>query len=162
MADICNQTVFYEKPPDICIDNSMKLTQTSILSIGIYSVLFALSSVCNVTMFSYLCCGRRIQQSRMNKFMFHLSVADLLITFITIPMEAGWKLSGQLIQLCKIIVGLNRFSFANYPFKLKVYWRAGALGCKFFQFLRPIGNYLASFVVISLCIDRQAFFIFCY
>jgi hypothetical protein len=92
---ICNQTIFYEKPPDICIDNNMKLTQTSILSVTIYSILFVLSSICNLTMFSYLCCNRRIQQSRINRFMFHLNVADLLITFITIPMEVGWKLTGN-------------------------------------------------------------------
>lgn len=93
---ICNKTIFFEKPPDICIDNSMKLTQTSILSITIYSILFVLSSVCNLTMFSYLCCNRRIEQSRMNRFMFHLNIADLLITFITIPMEVGWKLTGNI------------------------------------------------------------------
>jgi hypothetical protein len=101
----CNQTIFYEKPPDICIDNSMKLTQTSILSVTIYSILFVLSSICNLTMFSYLCCNRRIEQSRMNRFMFHLNIADLLITFITIPMEVGWKLTG------------NNFSISLNPIK---------------------------------------------
>jgi len=37
---------------------------------------------------------------------------------------------------------------------LTVYWRAGDLACRFFQFLRPMGIYLGSFVIISLCIDR--------
>ena len=94
-TSLCNKSVFYEKPPDLCIDNSMKLTQTSIYSILIYSILFVLSSICNLIMLFYLCCNRRVKKSRMNKFMFHLSVADLLITFITIPMEVGWKFTGK-------------------------------------------------------------------
>ena len=110
----------------------MKLTQSNIISIAIYSVLFVLSSLCNLTMISYLCCKANVlNKSRMNRFMLHLTIADLMITFLTIPMEIGWKWT--------------------------VYWRAGNVGCKFFQFIRPIGNYLASFIIISLSLDRYEF-----
>lgn len=128
MSSICNQSVFWERPPDECIDNDMKLTQTSIITVTVYSVLFVLSSVFNLTIIVLLFVYKLKEQSRIHWFMFHLIIADLIITFITIPLEIGWKLS--------------------------VYWRAGDLACRMFQFLRPLGIYLASFIIISLCIDR--------
>jgi gonadotropin-releasing hormone receptor len=125
----CNKTVFYEKPPEQCIKNHMKLTQSNQLTVVVYSILFVFSSVFNLKIIYFLCCKKNVSnKSQMNRFMFHLTVADLMITFLTIPLEIGWKLT--------------------------VYWKVGNWGCKFFQFLRPIGNYLASFIVISLCIDR--------
>ena len=74
----------------------------------------------------------RISKKRqsLNSYMIHLNIANLIITFITIPLEIGWKST--------------------------VYWRVGKFGCKFFQFLRPIGIYLSSFILIGLCIDRYA------
>ena len=130
MNTLCNQTVFYEKPPEICIDQHMKLTQTGIITITIYSILFILSSICNLTMIVFLCVKISKKKSSLNSFMIHLNIANLVITFITIPLEIGWKTS--------------------------VYWRAGEFGCKFFQFLRPIGIYLASFVIMGLSVDRLA------
>ena len=125
--EICNKTVFEKRPDDICIENDMKLTQANLITITSYSILFILSSICNSSMILILC-RKRLKKSRINKFMFHLNIADLIITFITIPMEIGWKST--------------------------VYWRIGDIGCKIFQFLRPIGIYLSSFIIISLCIDR--------
>lgn len=128
MHSICNQTIFYDRPPEICIDNDMKLTQTNIITITIYSILFILSSFFNLTIVIYLKHKNLKEQSRIHRFMYNLIIADLIITFITIPLEIGWKLT--------------------------VYWRAGDLACRLFQFLRPLGMYLASFIIISLCIDR--------
>ncbi len=108
---ICNRSIFYEKPLETCIDNSMKLTQTSLFSIAIYSILFLLSSICNLTMFSYLCLKNRIKKSRMNKFMFHLNIADLIITFITIPLEVGWKFTGIILFRPSL---MNNMHFYNY------------------------------------------------
>jgi gonadotropin-releasing hormone receptor len=124
----CNQTVFLERPPDRCIDNDMKLTQTSVITISVYMILFVLSSVFNLTIIVFLHKYRLKELSRVHWFMFHLIIADLLITFVTIPLEIGWKFT--------------------------VYWRAGEIGCKLFLFLRPVGIYLASFIIISLRIDR--------
>ena len=129
MSSNCNQSVFYQRPDDSCIDNHMKLTQTNLISIGVYSALFLLSSMCNLFMITYFCVKPSRLQHRVNQFMFHLNIADLIITFITIPLEIGWKWT--------------------------VYWVFfGDFGCRFLQFLRPIGIYLASFIIISLCIDR--------
>jgi gonadotropin-releasing hormone receptor len=131
MNDLCNQTIFYIKPPEICIDQHMKLTQTGVISIAIYSILFVSSSICNLTMLIFLLRKKSKKKSSLNSYMLHLNIANLIITFITIPLEVGWKWT--------------------------VYWAAGELGCKFFQFLRPIGIYLASFIIIGLSIDRFDF-----
>ena len=124
----CNQTVYYEKPDDACISNHMKLSQSNLITIGIYSIIFVLSSICNLAMLSYLVCKANIlNKTRVNRLMLHLTIANLMITFLTIPMEIGWKWT--------------------------VYWRGTAVGCKFFQFLRPVGTYLTSFIIVSLCVD---------
>ena len=131
MTVLCNQSVYYIKPAEKCIDNEMKLTQTSVISIVIYSILFVMSSICNLTMILFLYIKKSKKKSNLNSYMMHLNIANLIITFITIPIEIGWKST--------------------------VYWRAGLWGCKLFQFLRPIGIYLASFIIVSLCIDRYIY-----
>lgn len=128
MEAVCNQTMFFIKPSEICISNDMKLTRTNIITISVYSVMFVLSSVFNLTILVMLKKNKFREQFRINKFILNLIIADLIITFITIPLEIGWKYT--------------------------VYWRAGDLACRIFQFLRPLGIYLASFIIISLCIDR--------
>lgn len=128
----CNESVFRERPAEICIPNDMKLTQSSLITISVYTLLFCLSSIFNLTIIVYLKRKNLYEQSRIHRFMFQLIVADLMITFVTIPLEVGWKLS--------------------------VYWRAGDIACRLFQFLRPMGIYLGSFVIISLCIDRWEIF----
>nr|QVK45722.1 G protein-coupled receptor [Proales similis] len=124
----CNATEFLQPPSEQCLPSYMKLSRAAINTIVIYFVLFVLSAVCNLSMLGYICVMKLRQRSRLHMFMFHLSIADLIITFITIPMEIGWKYT--------------------------VYWKAGAFACHLFQFLRPIGIYLASFIIISLSIDR--------
>ncbi|RNA02162.1 Gonadotropin-releasing hormone II receptor [Brachionus plicatilis] len=128
MEVICNQSIFYQKPPDFCISNDMKLTRTNLITISIYSVMFGLSSVFNLTILIMLKKTKSKEQLRIHKFIFNLIIADLIITFITIPLEIGWKYT--------------------------VYWKVGDFACRLFQFLRPLGIYLASFIIISLCIDR--------
>ena len=132
MLSLCNQSVYYERPDEHCIDNDMKISQSSIITVAIYSLLFCLSSIFNLTIIIYLTRTSTLsEQPRIHRIMLQLIIADLLVTFITIPLEIGWKLT--------------------------VYWRAGDLACRFFQFLRPMGIYLGSFVIISLCIDRFVF-----
>ncbi|XP_046744200.1 adipokinetic hormone/corazonin-related peptide receptor variant I-like [Diprion similis] len=58
----------------------------------------------------------------------HLAVADLLVTFLMIPLEVGWRLTVQ--------------------------WVAGNLACKVFLFLRAFGLYLSSNVLVCVSLDR--------
>jgi gonadotropin-releasing hormone receptor len=122
------QNVFYDKPPDYCIDENMKLTWTNIITIMIYSVIFFLSLYLNSKLFKMTREAHQKDGSRVHKFIMHLNIADLIVTLITIPIEVGWKWS--------------------------IDWNAGNTACKLFTFMRPIGIYLSSFLVISLSIDR--------
>ena len=125
---LCNHSVYLERPAEHCIDNDMKISQSSIINVVVYTLLFFLSSIFNITIIVYLNRTNMNEQSRIHRIMLQLIIADLLVTFITIPLEIGWKLS--------------------------VYWRAGDFACRFFQFLRPMGIYFDSFFIISLCIYR--------
>lgn len=56
--------------------------------IGLYSVLFIIGAVGNVAVFFALIRSRR-RKSRVNLLMTHLVVADLIVTFIVIPLEVS-------------------------------------------------------------------------
>lgn len=103
------------------------LTSRAKAEIYIYSFLFIISVIGNLSAVTNLL-KRENRRKRMNRLVLHLSVADLMVTFITIPFEVGWRLT--------------------------VTWKAGVVGCKIFQFLRVFGLYLSSMVLICISIDR--------
>jgi gonadotropin-releasing hormone receptor len=129
-----NNSVYLVKPPEYCIDKTLKLTDTTVITIIVYSAVFFFSSIFNILMLLLMYCNKRNDYTRVQRFMSHLNIADLIVTFITIPLEIGWKWS--------------------------VNWLAGDFGCRLFQFLRPLGIYLASFILVSLSIDRLEQFFF--
>ena len=126
-----NNTIYLVKPAEECIDKDMKLTDTNVITIIVYSVIFFFSAILNIWMLIIMYRNKKNDYTRVQRFMLHLNIADLIVTFITIPLEIGWKWS--------------------------VMWLAGDIGCRFFQFLRPLGIYLTSFILISMSIDRYAY-----
>ena len=123
-----NSTVYYTRPPKECIEDELKLSNSNLITIIIYLIIFFLSSILNIVMLVIIYRHKKHIYTRVQLFMSHLLIADLIVTFITIPLEIGWKLS--------------------------VMWLAGDSACRFFQFLRPLGIYLASFIIVSLSLDR--------
>ena len=109
----------------------MKFNDDSLVSVVAYCVLFVISAVGNLTVFITLCCNR-LRKSHVTVFMLHLCIADLLVTFIMIPMEVGWHLT--------------------------VAWTAGDEMCRILMFFRTFGFYLSSFVLIAISIDRYLAF----
>lgn len=103
------------------------LTSRAKAEIYIYSFLFVISVIGNLSAVTNLL-KRENRRKRMNRLVIHLSLADLMVTFITIPFEVGWRLT--------------------------VTWKAGVTGCKVFQFLRVFGLYLSSMVLVCISIDR--------
>ncbi|XP_032514281.2 adipokinetic hormone/corazonin-related peptide receptor variant I-like [Danaus plexippus] len=95
--------------------------------VGIYSALFVVGAAGNVCVFVSLVRSRR-RKSRVNLLMTHLAVADLIVTFIVIPFEIGWRTTNA--------------------------WLAGNLACKFFLVLRAFGLYLSSNVLVCISLDR--------
>ena len=93
----------------------------------IYSTMFVISAVGNLTVFITLFRNRH-RKSRVNLMIMHLAAADLVITFFTLPIEIGWRITTQ--------------------------WIAGNLACKLFLFLRAFGLYLSSMVLVCISLDR--------
>lgn len=71
---------------------------------------------------------KRPSRSRFNVLLTHLAIADLLVTFILIPSEIGWRITQS--------------------------WRGGELSCKVVQAARVFGSYLSSAVLICIGLDR--------
>ena len=61
--------------------------------------------------------------------MFHLTIADCLVSFITMPLEAGWRLTMQ--------------------------WLLDDLSCRVLMVVRALGYYLSSNILVMICLDRS-------
>ncbi|XP_046422385.1 adipokinetic hormone/corazonin-related peptide receptor variant I-like [Neodiprion fabricii] len=89
--------------------------------------MFGIAAMGNLTVFVTLS-RRRHQKSRMSLMMRHLAAADLLVTFLTIPLEVSWLLAAR--------------------------WMAENSACHFFLVLQAFGLYLSRNVLICLSLDR--------
>ncbi|CAG9865443.1 unnamed protein product [Phyllotreta striolata] len=95
--------------------------------IAFYTVLFVVAAIGNLTVFVSLLRSRR-RKSRISLMITHLTIADLIVTFIMIPGEVIWRLTGV--------------------------WLAGNVACKVFLFLRVLGPYLSSNILVCISLDR--------
>ncbi|XP_011500125.1 PREDICTED: gonadotropin-releasing hormone II receptor-like isoform X1 [Ceratosolen solmsi marchali] len=106
---------------------NMTFTHQSLTIVIVYCVCFFVAAVGNLTVFLTLSRGR-YRKSRISLMICHLSIADLLVAFFTIPIEIGWRLTVQ--------------------------WIAGNPACKIFLFLRAFGLYLSNNILICVSLDR--------
>ncbi len=113
--------------PSTELPRDLVFNEDSLISVVAYSVLFIIGALGNVTVFVTLFRNRG-RRSRVNKFIMHLSIADMVVTFMMMPIEIGWHLT--------------------------VSWRAGDLSCRTLMFFRAFGFYLSSFILISISLDR--------
>ena len=109
------------------LPEEMRFGTLHVVSITAYSCFFVIAASGNLTVFITLFRNRKIK-SRVNMFIMHLSIADLLVTFIMMPLEIFWHVT--------------------------VEWRAGDVGCRILMFFRTFGLYLSSFVLVVISLDR--------
>jgi gonadotropin-releasing hormone receptor len=95
--------------------------------IAVYCVLFSVAAIGNLSVFLTLLRARH-RKSRVSLLMTHLAAADLIVTFVMIPLEVGWRVTDQ--------------------------WLAGNFACKLFLFLRAFGLYLSSNILVCISLDR--------
>jgi gonadotropin-releasing hormone receptor len=95
--------------------------------IAVYCVLFSVAAVGNLSVFLTLLRARH-RKSRVTLLMTHLAAADLIVTFVMIPLEVGWRATTK--------------------------WLAGNFACKLFLFLRAFGLYLSSNILVCISLDR--------
>ena len=68
-------------------------------------------------------------RTNVHTLVFHLTIADSIVSFVTMPLEAGWRYSMQ--------------------------WTAGDISCRLLMVVRALGYYLSSAMLVMLCIDRS-------
>ena len=108
------------------IPAALKFSDDGLMSVVAYSILFVVAATGNLTVFLTLV--RHRKKSRVNWFIMHLAIADIIVTFVMMPLEVAWHLT--------------------------VSWRAGDVACRILMFLRVFGFYLSSSILIVICLDR--------
>ena len=109
------------------LPREMLFNDDSLVSVVAYSILFVVAAAGNLTIFITLFRYRH-RKSRVNMFIMNLCIADLIVTFVMLPLEIGWHIT--------------------------VSWKAGDVGCRLLMFFRAFGFYLSSFILIGISLDR--------
>ncbi|ODM92170.1 Gonadotropin-releasing hormone II receptor [Orchesella cincta] len=118
----CTNETYLEFP------KTMQFNDTHRMAIILFSVFMFCSAVGNIyVLISILRRKFNGNFSRIDLLLFHLTVADLLVTFLMMPIHIGW----------------------NYT----VSWQAGNFMCKLVLFLDIFGHYLTGFVVVVFSLD---------
>ena len=95
-----------------------ELYMSSKVVVTIYSILFVISSIGNTTVFISLVKNRN-RKLRINLLILNLTIADLIVTYIMIPMEIGWRITNQWLAgdlMCRIMQ-----AFRYVPWSLLAY-----------------------------------------
>lgn len=107
----------------------MQFNSGHVVSIVTYSVLMVVSAIGNITILTIILRRRKKSRtSRINTMLMHLAIADLLVTFLMMPLEIAWAAT--------------------------VSWVAGDALCRISAFFRIFGLFLSSFVLICISVDR--------
>lgn len=122
-----NDSAMYEDATSQTLPPELRFNTSALVAIVVYSCLFVVAAVGNVTVFVTLYRNRH-RKSRINLMIMHLAIADMVVTFVMIPLEVGWRATTQ--------------------------WLAGNAACKILLFLRAFGLYLSSMVLVCVSLDR--------
>lgn len=114
----------YGLPP---LPKELYFSDDSAVSVIAYSCLFLVAACGNLTVFITLFRNRGVK-SRVNMFIMHLAIADLLVTFMMLPLEIAWHAT--------------------------VAWLAGDAMCRLMMFFRAFGFYLSSCILVTISLDR--------
>ncbi|GLV31177.1 Adipokinetic hormone receptor [Carabus blaptoides fortunei] len=132
--------------------SDLRFNENSLTVVIVYCVLFLVAAVGNLTVFITLFKSRH-RKSRISLMITHLAVADLMVTFIMIPLEVLvwlYDFESDATQIHNFIYTL----YTQVGWRLTVQWLAGNLACKVFLFLRAFGLYLSSNVLVCVSLDR--------
>lgn len=103
------------------------LSQINMTNLIAYSLLLPFAAVGNLMVFVALFRNRH-RKSRVNMMIMHLSLADMIVTFVFLPTEITWHITIQ--------------------------WVFGNFGCKVYKFFSAFGFYMSSMVLVCISLDR--------
>ena len=106
---------------------SLTFTDDNLVSVVAYTVLFVISACGNCTVLVSLYRDRS-SRAHVKLLLVHLAVADLIVTFVMMPIETVWHITVQ--------------------------WHAGDIMCRVLMLCRPFGLYLSSNVLVCISVDR--------
>ncbi|XP_042206520.1 gonadotropin-releasing hormone receptor-like [Homarus americanus] len=110
-------------PPEMLFNSS------HVITISAYSCLMVLSALGNISVLRSIAGHRsRTLASRVTLMILHLTIADLLVTFLLMPLEIGWAWT--------------------------VSWEAGDIACRILAFFRTFGVFLSGFLLVAISVDR--------
>ncbi|KAL2092986.1 hypothetical protein ACEWY4_010298 [Coilia grayii] len=91
--------------------------------------LCVVSAVCNLAVLWEASTNNK-RRSHVRILIINLTVADLLVTFIVMPVDAVWNITVQ--------------------------WLAGDAACRFLMFMKLVAMYSCAFVTVVISLDRQS------
>lgn len=106
-----------------------RFTAAAQVRVTLTLLLCALSACCNLAVL-YSAKHNHRKRSHVRLLITNLAVADLLVTFVVMPLDAGWNITVQ--------------------------WFAGDLACRTLMFLKLVAMYSCAFVTVVISLDRQA------
>ncbi|XP_068429010.1 putative gonadotropin-releasing hormone II receptor [Clinocottus analis] len=92
-------------------------------------ILCGISAFCNLAVL-WAACRDGKRKSHVKVLIINLTVADLLVTFIVMPVDAAWNITVQ--------------------------WLAGDFACRLLMFLKLQAMYSCAFVTVVISLDRQS------
>ena len=91
----------------------------------------------------------------MHYLVFHLTIADFIVSGITMPLEAVWRFTLQ------VMMEMIMSSILSY-----YQWYGDNMSCKMLMVVRALGYYLSSAILVNISIDRseglQLFYYLCF
>ena len=111
-------------------DTNFEFNRRLLINVVAYSVMFALGTLGNtiVSVAAYRQHKSVENRTNVHVMVLNLTIADLIVSYLVIPLEIGWRISVQ--------------------------WYAGNTACKILMFLRAFAFYLSSMMLVCLSIDR--------
>lgn len=91
--------------------------------------LCVVSGVCNLAVLWEASTNNK-RRSHVRILIINLTVADLLVTFVVMPVDAVWNITVQ--------------------------WLAGDVACRFLMFMKLVAMYSCAFVTVVISLDRQS------
>ncbi|XP_069766921.1 gonadotropin releasing hormone receptor 4 [Narcine bancroftii] len=97
--------------------------------VGITVLVFTVSAFCNLVVLWTISRNRK-KKSHVRILIANLVVADLLVTFIVMPLDTAWNITVQ--------------------------WQGGDIACRLLMFLKLTAMYSCAFVTVVISIDRHS------